>query len=83
MYAAVKHDVKWYFNQLQNLGNINDKIDSKYIITKTYIALVLDLPAPVDDVDGGWSLVGDLGDVDKPLDALEEGEELSIGDRIE
>ena len=37
----------------------------------------------VDDVDGGWSLVGDLGDVDKPLDVLEEGEELPIGGRIE
>ena len=49
----------------------------------THIALVLDLPAPVDDVDGGWSLVGDLGDLLEPLDVLEEGEELSVGDRIE
>ena len=34
-------------------------------------------------MDGGWSLVGDLGDVLEPLDVLEEGEELSVGDRIE
>jgi len=47
------------------------------------IALVLDDPAPVDVVDGGWSLVGDLGVVVEPLDVLEEGEELLIDDRIE
>ena len=49
----------------------------------THIALVLDDSAPIDDVDGGWSLVGDLGDLHEPLDVLEEGEELSVGDRIE
>ena len=49
----------------------------------THIALVLVDPAPIDDVDGGWSLVGDLGDVLEPLDVLEEGEELPIGGRIE
>ena len=33
-------------------------------------------------VDGGVVLVGDLGVVE-PLDVVEEGEELSFGDRIE
>ena len=40
VYAAVKHNVKWYFNQLQNLGNIDDKTKNKYIVTLTYIASV-------------------------------------------
>ena len=44
---------------------------------------VLDLPAPVDVVDVGGKRVGDLGDVGKPPDVIEEGEELSIDDRIE
>ena len=39
-------------------------------------------PAPVDVVDVGGKLVGDLGDV-KPPDVVEEGEALSSGDRIE
>ena len=54
-----------------------------YMITFTYIALVLDLPVPVvvDDVVG--NVVGDLGDVVEPLDVSEEGEELPISDRIE
>ena len=43
----------------------------------TYIALVLVDPAPDDVVDG------DLGDDLEPLDVLEEGKELSLGDRIE
>jgi len=47
------------------------------------IALVLNDPAPVVVVDGVGKLVGDLGDLVEPLDALEEGEELSIVDRIE
>ena len=34
--------------------------------------------APSDVVDGGWSLVGDLGDVLESLDVVEEGEELSL-----
>ena len=33
-------------------------------------------------VDGGVVLVGDLGVVE-PLDVVKEGEELSVGDRIE
>ena len=53
---------------------------TKYIITLTYIALVLDLSAHV--VEGGGVRAGDLGVVE-PLDVLEEGEELSVGDRIE
>ena len=32
----------------------------------------------MDVVDGGWSLVGDLGDVLESLDVVEEGEELSL-----
>ena len=46
---------------------------------------VLDLPAPDDVVDGGWSLVGvgDLGNVLGPLDVLEEGEKLLPDGRIE
>ena len=44
---------------------------------------VLDLPAPDDDVDVVGKLVGDLGDVLKPLDVLEEGEELLPDGRIE
>ena len=52
-------------------------------ITLTYIGLVLDLPAPVVVVDVDGQRVGDLGDVVEPLDVSEEGEELSIGDRIE
>jgi len=47
------------------------------------IALVLDLPAPVDVADGDRSRVGDLGDVLEPLVVVEEGEELSLVDRIE
>jgi len=47
------------------------------------IALVLDDSAPVDVVDGVGERVGDLGDLEKPLDDLEEGEELSLDDRIE
>ena len=48
----------------------------------SYIALVLDDPAPDDVVDGDGSRVGDLSDLE-PLGVLEEGEELPIGDRIE
>ena len=33
------------------------------MFTLTYIALVLDLPTPVDVVDGVGSLVGDLSNV--------------------
>jgi len=44
---------------------------------------VLDLPAPVDFVDGDGSRVGNLGDVVEPLDVIVEGEELSLDDRIE
>ena len=44
---------------------------------------VLDDPAPVVVVDGVGKLVGDLGDRLEPLDVLEKGEELPIGDRIE
>jgi len=47
------------------------------------IALVLDDPAPVVVVDGVGKLVGDLSDVVEPLHVTEEGEELSVGDRIE
>ena len=34
-------------------------------------------------MDGVGERVGDLGDLEKPLDDLEEGEELSLDDRIE
>ena len=34
-------------------------------------------------VDGGAVRVGDLGDAVEPLDDVGEGEELSVGDRIE
>ena len=54
-----------------------------YMITFTYIALVLDLPVPVVVEDVVGNVVGDLGDVVEPLDVLEEGQELPIGDRIE
>ena len=40
-------------------------------------------PAPVDVVDVGGKLVGDLGVDVEPPDVLEEGEELSLDDRIE
>ena len=53
------------------------------MITLTYIALVLDLPVPVVVEDVVGNVVGDLGDVVEPLDVTEEGEELSVGDRIE
>jgi len=46
------------------------------------IALVLDISAH-DVVDGGAVRVGDLGDAVEPLDDVGEGEELSVGDRIE
>ena len=49
----------------------------------TYIALVLDDPAPVEVVDGVGKLVGDLGDDVEPPVVLEKGEELPIGGRIE
>ena len=39
--------------------------------------------AHVAAVDGGGELLGDLGEVVEPLDDVEEGEELPIGDRIE
>ena len=44
---------------------------------------VLVLLAPIDVVDGDGSSVRDLDDIVKPLVVVEEGEELSIGDRIE
>ena len=44
---------------------------------------VLDDPAPVVVVDGVGKRVGDLGVLAEPLAVLEEGEELSFGDRIE
>ena len=44
---------------------------------------VLDDPTPVDVVDVGGKHVGDLGVDVKPPDVLEEGEELSLDDRIE
>ena len=53
------------------------------MITLTYIALVLDLPAPAVVVDGVGKPVGDLGDLPEPLDVLEEGEELLLDARIE
>ena len=34
-------------------------------------------------MDGDGSRVGDLGDVVEPLDVVEEGEELTLDDRIE
>ena len=46
----------------------------------THIALVL--PVPVDVVDGEGVGVADLG-VLEPLDVTLEGEELSVGSRIE
>ena len=54
-----------------------------YMITFTYIALVLDLPVPVvvDDVVG--NVVGDLGDGMEPLDALLGVETLPIVGWIE
>ena len=75
--------MKWIFISFKTWENIDNNIDDKYTITLFVHCPVLDLPAPVDDVDVGWSLDGNLGDVDKPLDVHEEGEELSIGDRIE
>ena len=38
---------------------------------------------PIDVVDGEGVSVGDLGGDLEPLGEVEEGEELSIGDRIE
>ena len=54
-----------------------------YMITLTYIALVLDLPVPVvvDDVVG--NVVDDLGDGMEPLDALLGVETLPIVGWIE
>ena len=54
-----------------------------YMITLTYIALVLDLPVPVvvDDVVG--NVVGDLGDVMELLDSLLGVESLPIVGWIE
>ena len=43
---------------------------------------MLDLSAHIAAVDGGGVLVEDLGDVGEPLDDVEEGEELPVGDRI-
>ena len=43
---------------------------------------MLDISAH-DVVDGGAVRVGDLGNAVEPLDNVGEGEELSIGDRIE
>ena len=39
--------------------------------------------AHVAAVDGGGMLLGDLGVVREPLDDVEEGEELPVGDRME
>ena len=47
-----------------------------------YIALCARISANVVAVDVGVVLVGDLSVVE-PLDVVEEGEELSVGDRIE
>ena len=44
---------------------------------------MLDLLVPVDVLDGVENVGGDLGDLAEPLDVLEEGEELTIVDRIE
>ena len=44
---------------------------------------VLDDPAPDDVVDVVGKRVGDLGVDVEPPDVLEEGEELSLDDRIE
>ena len=43
----------------------------------------VDLLVPIDVVDGEGAVVGDLGDVLGHLGVVEEGEELSVGDRIE
>ena len=64
------------------MENIGNNIRWQITIHLTYIGLVLDDSAHVDDVDGVGKLVGDLSDL-VPLDVLEEGEELSIDDRIE
>ena len=45
--------------------------------------LVIDLPVPVDVVDGVVKRVGDLSILPEPHDVLEEGEELSLDDKIE
>ena len=49
----------------------------------SHCPIVLDLLVPVDVVDGVENVGGDLGDLAETVDVLEEGEELSIGDRIE
>ena len=49
----------------------------------THIALVLDLPVPVDVVDGVGTVGGDLGDGLEALDALVDGETLPIVGWIE
>ena len=49
----------------------------------TYIALVLDLPVPVDAVDGVGNVDGDPGDGLEALDALIGAETLPIVGRIE
>ena len=48
-----------------------------------YIALVIDLSVPVDVEDGVGKRVGNLGILPEPHDVLEEGEELSLDDKIE
>ena len=56
-----------------------DNLYNNYTFTETHIALVLDLSAHVATDAGD----GDLGDVMEPLDVVDEGEELEVGDRIE
>ena len=44
---------------------------------------MLDLLVPVDVVDGVENVGGNPGDVVEPIDVIEEGEGLSLDDRIE
>ena len=64
------------------MENIDNNSYDNYTFTFVVHCPVLDDSAPDDVVDGDGSRVGDLGDLE-PLGVLEEGEELSIGDRIE
>ena len=74
-------EVKFYW--LRNLNGIIVNIMHDKYHFSTYIALVLDLPVPVEVVDGVGNDGGDPGDSLEALDALGVGETLPIVGWIE
>ena len=80
MYAALKHSVEEIFLLVQNLM---EKIDDKLYKIHYHFDVHCPVVLSAHVVDGGGVRAGDLGIAVEPLDVLEEGEELSVCDRIE